>query len=141
MSYEAEQQNRMNRAKYESMRIINLDTVNKTCIIENSTHDSFYTVSMNDCTCPDFQKRGVPCKHIYKLRFALGDSISPKSKPITLLLCVLFGYFGAHYFYVGRFGMGILYFFTAGFFGFGWLYDIYRIFSNQFSDCHGFKIT
>lgn len=86
MSYDSEQQNRMNRAKYESMRIVELDRIKQTAIIENSTHDSFYTVTVNSCTCPDFQKRCLPCKHIYKLRDTLGLSdknpktaVSPKS--------------------------------------------------------------
>lgn len=72
MSYEAEQQNRKNRAMYESMRIVKLDKSNQTAVIENSTHDSYYTVTVNSCTCPDFQKRGKPCKHIYILRSTLG---------------------------------------------------------------------
>lgn len=74
MNYDADQQNRMNRAKYEAMRIVELDKVRQTAIIENSTRDSFYTVTLNSCTCPDFQKRGLPCKHIYKLRNTLGIS-------------------------------------------------------------------
>ena len=41
-------------------------------------------------------------------------NISPKSKTVALLLCIFLGYFGAHKFYVGKTGMGILYFFTIG---------------------------
>lgn len=83
MSYEAEQQNRKNRALYQSMRIVELDKINQTAIIENSKHDSYYTVTVNSCTCPDFQKRGRPCKHIYKLRAALGlpEEMTPGVKP------------------------------------------------------------
>lgn len=62
---------------------------------------------------------------------------SSKNKPLALSLCIFLGYCGAHYFYAGRFSMGILYLCTVGFFGFGWLYDIYRIASNQFADCYG----
>lgn len=92
MNYDSEQQNRMNRAKFENMRILELDKINKTCIVENSTHDSFYSVTMNSCTCPDFQKRFLPCKHMYKLCDALNEphsslcattSKSQKEKKIT----------------------------------------------------------
>lgn len=83
MSYEAEQQNRKNRSLYQSMRIVELDRINQTAIIENSRHDSYYTVTANTCTCPDFQKRGRPCKHIYKLRNTLGlsDDLTRNTQP------------------------------------------------------------
>ena len=43
----------------------------------------------------------------------------------SLLLCIYFGWFGAHKFYEGRTRMGKVYLFTFGFFGVGWLCDIY----------------
>lgn len=151
MSYDADQQNRMNRAKYEAMHFIEFDEQRQTAIIENSTHDSYYTVTMNSCTCPDFQKRGVPCKHIYKLREAIDNPASPirpilpasssKNKTVALVLCIFLGYFGAHYFYAGRSGMGLLYLFTVGLFGIGWLVDIFRICANRFNDRYGRKIS
>lgn len=48
----------------------------------------------------------------------------PKNKWIALLLCVFLGVFGAHKFYEGKVGMGVLYLFTLGLFGIGWLIDI-----------------
>ena len=50
--------------------------------------------------------------------------ISPKSRTGALVLCILLGYFGAHRFYAGRYGLGILYLLTIGIFGIGWLVDI-----------------
>lgn len=47
----------------------------------------------------------------------------PKNKWVSLLLCFFLGFFGAHKFYEGKAGMGILYLFTAGLFGFGVLID------------------
>lgn len=47
-----------------------------------------------------------------------------KNKWVALLLCIFLGPFGAHKFYEGKIGMGILYFFTAGLFGIGWIIDI-----------------
>lgn len=60
--------------------------------------------------------------------------VSRKSKITALLLCIFFGYLGAHKFYVGKTGMGILYLFTLGIFGFGWLIDIIIIATGSFRD-------
>lgn len=60
--------------------------------------------------------------------------ISRKSKTTALLLCIFLGGIGAHRFYVGKGGTGILYLFTAGFFGIGWIIDIIRIATGSFRD-------
>lgn len=52
---------------------------------------------------------------------ALG--VRAKNKWVAFILCVLLGCFGAHKFYEGKVGMGILYLFTCGLFGIGWLID------------------
>lgn len=62
---------------------------------------------------------------------------SPKSRMAALLICLFFGGFGAHYFYVGRAGMGLLYLITLGFFGIGWMIDIIRIACGIFTDRNG----
>ena len=62
---------------------------------------------------------------------------SPKSRIAALLLCIFFGGFGAHYFYVGKIFLGILYLFTFGLFGIGWLIDIIRIACGIFRDRNG----
>ena len=46
-----------------------------------------------------------------------------KNKWIAFLLCFFLGYIGAHKFYEGRVGMGILYLLTGGLVGIGWLID------------------
>ena len=46
-----------------------------------------------------------------------------KNKWVSFLLCILLGFFGAHKFYEGKIGMGILYLFTGGIFGIGWFID------------------
>ena len=48
-------------------------------------------------------------------------------KNVALLLCIFLGYFGAHKFYEGKTGMGILYIFTLGLFSIGWIADIITI--------------
>ena len=46
-----------------------------------------------------------------------------KNKWVAFLLCFFLGYIGAHKFYEGKVGMGILYLFTGGLIGIGWLID------------------
>ena len=48
----------------------------------------------------------------------------PKSKWVALILCIFLGYLGAHKFYEGKIGMGILYLFTGGLFIVGVIIDI-----------------
>jgi len=67
----------------------------------------------------------------------LSNSSSSKSKSVALILCIFLGYFGVHHFYVGKVGMGILYFFTAGLCGIGWIIDIIRILAGSFKDSQG----
>ena len=47
-----------------------------------------------------------------------------KNKWTAFVLCLLLGYFGAHKFYEGKVGMGVLYLFTLGLFGIGWFVDL-----------------
>lgn len=48
----------------------------------------------------------------------------PKNKWVVLLLCLFLGFLGAHKFYEGKVGMGILYLFTLGLFGIGLIVDL-----------------
>ena len=52
---------------------------------------------------------------------------SPKNKWVALLLWFFLGYVGAHKFYEGKIGMGILYIFTCGFFGIGYFIDFFAL--------------
>lgn len=60
--------------------------------------------------------------------------VSSKNKMVALLLCIFLGWVGAHRFYVGKIGTGILYLFTAGLFGIGWVIDIILIVAGSFKD-------
>lgn len=51
----------------------------------------------------------------------------PKNKWVALLLCIFFGLIGAHKFYEGKIGMGILYIFTGGIFGIGLIVDFFKL--------------
>ena len=48
-------------------------------------------------------------------------------KWISLLLCIFLGFWGAHKFYEGKAGMGILYIFTGGLFCIGLTIDLITI--------------
>ena len=52
-----------------------------------------------------------------------GVGARAKNKWTAFVLCLLLGYFGAHKFYEGKVGMGVLYLFTLGLFGIGWFVD------------------
>lgn len=47
-----------------------------------------------------------------------------KDKWVAFLLCLFFGYLGAHKFYEGKVVRGFLYLSTLGIFGVGWIIDI-----------------
>ena len=48
---------------------------------------------------------------------------SPKDKIVAILLCIFLGVFGAHKFYEGKVGIGILYLLTGGLCGIGAIVD------------------
>lgn len=49
--------------------------------------------------------------------------VRAKNKWVAFFLCLFLGYFGAHKFYEGKPGVGLLYLFTFGLFGIGWFID------------------
>ncbi len=50
-----------------------------------------------------------------------------KSKTTAYLLWFFLGFFGVHKFYLGKIGIGVLYFFTFGLFGIGVLIDLFTL--------------
>jgi len=65
------------------------------------------------------------------------SEISPKSRLAAVLLCFLLGVFGAHRFYVGKIGTGILMLVTFGGFGIWALIDLILIIVGSFKDKEG----
>lgn len=58
-----------------------------------------------------------------------------------LLLCFFLGFFGAHRFYVGKIGTGILMLCTVGGLGVWWLVDLIFISCGDFRDKEGRRIV
>lgn len=67
-------------------------------------------------------------------------STSHKSRKVALLLCIFGGWLGLHYFYVGRYGKGFLYFATLGLVIIGWWRDIIQILLGRFRDQYGYPL-
>lgn len=59
----------------------------------------------------------------------------------AFLLCFFLGVFGAHRFYVGKVGTGILQLVTLGGLGIWALVDFIMIIVGAFTDANGIKIT
>jgi RNA polymerase subunit RPABC4/transcription elongation factor Spt4 len=60
---------------------------------------------------------------------------------VCLLLCIFLGVFGAHRFYTGKIGTGILMILTAGGCGIWVIIDLVMIITDKFTDTNGNFIT
>lgn len=134
-----EQITRKNRAENEAMKVIALDCEKMAGEVRAADLSTVYHVSTTGCTCKDFEKRGLPCKHMYLLDAALEKALvrSKKSKAVALILAIVLGWAGVHRFYAGKVGTGILWLLTCGMFCFGWVVDIVKIARGRFTDGHG----
>ena len=63
--------------------------------------------------------------------------VSKRKVVPALLLCLFFGLFGTHRFYVGKVGTGIFQMLTLGGLGFWILYDAILIVLGRFNDIDG----
>lgn len=66
-----------------------------------------------------------------------GFTYVPKKKWVAFFLCLFFGYFGVHRFYVHKTGTGILWLFTFGLGGVGCIVDLVMILVGAFQDNMG----
>lgn len=69
------------------------------------------------------------------------EKTSHRSRLVALLLCIFFGIFGAHKFYLGKIGMGFLYLFTYGIFSIGWMIDLLVLIFGSPKDKDGDVLT
>ena len=66
---------------------------------------------------------------------------SPKNGVLLFVLCLIFGIFGAHRFYPGKVGTGILQLFTLGGLGVWALIDLAFVVFSEFTDGQGLKVN
>ena len=64
----------MDRALFQNIVIRSYDPATGSAEILG-TRGEVYKTDLDRCTCEDFQRRGLPCKHIYKLALARGYSV------------------------------------------------------------------
>lgn len=69
------------------------------------------------------------------------SQVSDKVRVVALPVGFLLGIFGAHRFYVGKIGTGLLMLVTAGGGGIWWLYDLILILAGEFRDSDGHRVT
>ncbi len=67
--------------------------------------------------------------------------ISERTRGVALPLAFLLGFFGAHRFYVGKTGTGLLMLGTMGGMGMWWLYDLILIVAGEFRDADGRRVV
>jgi TM2 domain len=66
---------------------------------------------------------------------------SDKSRGVATALAALLGPFGAHRFYVGKTGSGVLMATTLGGLGLWWLYDLIVVAAGDFRDVQGRRVS
>lgn len=71
----------------------------------------------------------------------MASTPSDKSRGVTLALSVFLGVFGAHRFYTGKVGTGLLMLCTLGGFGIWYVYDVILVASGGFRDAEGRLVT
>lgn len=68
------------------------------------------------------------------------SGISDRSRGAALALAALLGPFGAHRFYAGKIGTGILMLCTFGGLGLWWIYDLIVVATGGFTDVDGRRV-
>ena len=68
------------------------------------------------------------------------ETVSSRSRLIALLLCFFLGCFGAHRFYVGKTGTGVLMLLTLGGLGIWMLVDLILIAAGSLRDKEGRRV-
>lgn len=68
------------------------------------------------------------------------SDISDRTRSAAVPLAVLLGVFGAHRFYVGKTGTGLLMLFTLGGMGLWWLSDLILLATAEFRDAEGRRV-
>lgn len=86
---------------------------------------------------PSAQKAIPEQPSSYKPYSPVQDQGPRKSWSVALLLCYFLGVWGAHRFYTGKVGTGVLQLLTAGGLGIWWLVDLIMVITGSFTDKNG----
>jgi restriction system protein len=100
------------------------------------TIDDFTTLAEGFRSLHDYQDSKFHVEECEKRAVILFNT-SQKSTTTAILLCIFFGWLGAHRFYLGKPLTGILYFFTMGLGWFGSALDAIRIAFGKMKDADG----
>ena len=79
---------------------------------------------------------------VRQLPVELGRPLDASERKLipAAILCFVLGVFGAHRFYVGKVGTGLLQLFTLGGLGLWMLYDLVLILTSEFRDGEGKRV-
>ena len=69
-----EQVKRIESARKLTKDIVEIDNDAQRIVIQGSGAEPFES-TLDDCDCMDFLHRKLPCKHIYRLAFELGEMV------------------------------------------------------------------
>lgn len=69
------------------------------------------------------------------------EGSSPKSKLVALILWFFLGLFGGHRFYIGSYGLAVVYLLTFGLLGIGWLADLVLLLLDRLKDRDGLPVA
>lgn len=113
------------------------------------TYQSPITATMPCHSCDaEISAIARECPHCGAIQFdarsasvAMRDVPSERRGLTAGLLCLIVGVFGAHRFYVGKHGTGLLMLLTIGGLGIWWLADLIMLITGQFRDDEGRRIT
>ena len=93
--------------------------------------------------CPNCGAQQAPMNtpyNTYNNNYNRQQSQNSERWLIALLLCWFLGYFGAHRFYTGSIGIGLIQLFTLGGCGIWWIIDFILIIANQYRDSNGYLL-
>ena len=72
-----------------------------------------------------------------QVQTGFNDQYSDRDWLVTLLLSIVLGHLGAHRFYCGKIGTGIIWLLTGGCFFIGYIVDLVTIAQGNFRDING----
>lgn len=52
---------------YKELTVVSINAPARRGVFASSSGNDRYYTTLSDCSCPDFQKRHLPCKHMYYL--------------------------------------------------------------------------